>query len=157
MSGDERGMLAGCMTPEVFSGSEHIIKQGDTGHTMYIVAMGEAEATIDDIGPDGGPLTVKSYGSGDYFGELALIKNQRHIHPRMPLPVIPSQPGTPLPHGGRINTFDANPPSSQSEFSERVLRAAALVVIALLRRAANVVAVGSVTCLAIERAGFDTP
>ena len=39
-------MLSGCIKPAVFQDGDYIITQGDEGHSMYIVAMGVAEATL---------------------------------------------------------------------------------------------------------------
>ena len=35
-------MLAGCMHPEQFLVDENIVTQGESGDTMYILAMGQA-------------------------------------------------------------------------------------------------------------------
>lgn len=52
-----------------------IIKEKEDGDNFYIVAEGEAYAEkIPGIGQD--PVKVKDYSIGDYFGELALLKNE---------------------------------------------------------------------------------
>lgn len=55
--------------------NETIIKESEDGDNFYIIAEGEAYAEkIPEIGKS--PVKVKDYNVGDYFGELALIKNE---------------------------------------------------------------------------------
>lgn len=49
------------------------LKQGDPGDKFYIVEEGALKATKE---MDGAEKTVLEYKAGDYFGELALLKNQ---------------------------------------------------------------------------------
>lgn len=44
------------------------------GHIFYMILEGEAAATK-IIAPGQPPEEVKSYSAGDYFGEIALLKN----------------------------------------------------------------------------------
>lgn len=46
-----------------------MIKEGDAGNIFYIVLDGEAVATNKE------GVSLKSYKAGDYFGEIALLKN----------------------------------------------------------------------------------
>jgi len=46
-----------------------IFQQGDVGNKFYIVEEGEATATKSGT-------AVMQYASGDYFGELSLLRNQ---------------------------------------------------------------------------------
>jgi cAMP-dependent protein kinase regulator len=43
------------------------------GHIFYILTEGDAVATQQD--GNGAAVQVKAYASGDYFGELALLRN----------------------------------------------------------------------------------
>jgi len=69
MDAYERSQLSDALKPEVFPDGVTIVKQGETGTTFYIVEDGSAVAKKDG-------QEVMAYGVGDYFGELALIRNQ---------------------------------------------------------------------------------
>lgn len=69
----EIAQLSDLLESELFEAGEEIIKQGDDGKSFYIVEDGEAKAYISG---EKGEVEVKHYGKpGDYFGEIALIKN----------------------------------------------------------------------------------
>ena len=68
----ERSKLADCIKEKKISKGEVIIKQGDQGNNFYILVEGHAEATLNS-NPDEG---VMEYQPGDYFGELALLRNE---------------------------------------------------------------------------------
>ena len=54
---------------------DYVIREAEMGDVFYMVENGEAEAT--KCFEPGKPATVvKKYKSGDYFGELALIKGE---------------------------------------------------------------------------------
>lgn len=58
-----------------FRPGDYVIKEGEMGDVFYMVEEGEAEAT--KTFEAGKPAqVVKNYRSGDYFGELALIKGE---------------------------------------------------------------------------------
>merc|ERR1719498_1686292 len=69
MDAYERSQLADALVPETIKDGVEICKQGDVGNKFYIIEEGEAVATK-------GGQQVMSYSAGDYFGELALIRNQ---------------------------------------------------------------------------------
>ena len=54
---------------EKFKKNEYIIKEGEEGDKFYILDEGEAVATKEKM------TFQKKYAKGDYFGELALLKN----------------------------------------------------------------------------------
>lgn len=66
----ERSKLADAIKEVTFEAGEKIINKGETGDIFYILVEGEAFATLDN------DQVVKNYKSGDYFGELALIKGE---------------------------------------------------------------------------------
>merc|ERR1712194_318806 len=69
MDAYERAQLADALKCETFAAGQTIVSQGEAGHKFYIVEEGEASATK-------GGVQVMTYNPGDYFGELALIRNQ---------------------------------------------------------------------------------
>lgn len=69
MDAYERSQISDALKTETFEVGAIIVNQGDPGHKFYIIEEGAAVATK-------GEQQVMSYGAGDYFGELALIRNQ---------------------------------------------------------------------------------
>jgi cAMP-dependent protein kinase regulator len=68
----ERSKLADCIREKKIEKGQKIINQGDSGNEFYILVEGHAEATLNS-NPDEG---VMEYSPGDYFGELALLRNE---------------------------------------------------------------------------------
>jgi len=70
MDAYERSQLADALKVETFDkAGTVIVSQGEEGKKFYILEDGEAVATKNGT-------QVMSYNAGDYFGELALIRNQ---------------------------------------------------------------------------------
>jgi len=69
----ERTKIAEVLKSETFKQNDVIVKQNDPGDKFYIVEEGALKATKEQ---DGVEITVMEYKTGDYFGELALLKNQ---------------------------------------------------------------------------------
>eukprot|EP00933_Yihiella_yeosuensis_P022940 TRINITY_DN17950_c3_g1_i1.p1 TRINITY_DN17950_c3_g1~~TRINITY_DN17950_c3_g1_i1.p1 ORF type:complete len:442 (+),score=140.30 TRINITY_DN17950_c3_g1_i1:114-1328(+) len=65
----ERSQIADALVPETFKKGDFIVKQDDPGDKFYIIEEGALYATKED-------KRVMDYKTGDYFGELALLKNQ---------------------------------------------------------------------------------
>lgn len=65
----ERSQLSDALKSETFTDGATVVTQGEVGAKFYIIEEGEAVATKDG-------QQVMSYTVGDYFGELALIRNQ---------------------------------------------------------------------------------
>jgi cAMP-dependent protein kinase regulator len=65
----ERSQIADALVTETFSMNEVVVKQDDPGNNFYIVESGTLYALKNDA-------RVRDYKPGDYFGELALLKNQ---------------------------------------------------------------------------------
>jgi len=71
----ERTKLGDVMKIEKIKAGDYVIRQGEEGHTFYIVEEGTAIATKTLQGKSQ-PETVFHYKAGDYFGELALLHNE---------------------------------------------------------------------------------
>jgi len=69
----ERSQIADALIVEHFKKGDCVIKQDDPGDKFYIVEEGHLFAEK-DVG--GAKKRVLDYKNGDYFGELALLKNQ---------------------------------------------------------------------------------
>lgn len=69
MDAYERSQLADALKIEQVTDGAAIFKQGDVGNKFYILEEGAAVATKNGA-------EVMKYGAGDYFGELALLRNQ---------------------------------------------------------------------------------
>lgn len=69
----ERSQVAEAFKDCHFMANERIIKEGDEGKVMYFLVEGTAYASKKI---DGEMKEVKAYNSGDYFGELALLRNE---------------------------------------------------------------------------------
>lgn len=65
----ERSKLADALKAQKFNSGDLVIQQGDSGDTFYMLEDGTAEAIKDDN-------VVMRYKRGDYFGELALMRDQ---------------------------------------------------------------------------------
>jgi cAMP-dependent protein kinase regulator len=71
----ERSQLADVLKTEKFAQGDVVIKQGEEGNVFFIVEDGSAVAT--KVLHEGQQAQeVMRYGPGDYFGELALIRNE---------------------------------------------------------------------------------
>lgn len=68
----ERSKIADVVKDRKVTAGEVIIKQGDPGDLFFILVEGEAKATKDEK-PD---VALMKYKHGDYFGELALLRNE---------------------------------------------------------------------------------
>ena len=68
----ERSKLADAIKEKKFAAKEQIIKQGEQGDSFYILVDGDAYATLDASADE----VVMKYKPGDYFGELALLRDE---------------------------------------------------------------------------------
>jgi len=70
----EKVRICDAVLEENYFNGDYIVKQGQTGHTMYFIMSGDIVATkLLEIG--GRDEVVYTYTEGDYFGELALMKD----------------------------------------------------------------------------------
>jgi cAMP-dependent protein kinase regulator len=75
MSHSEQSMVVECLVESNHDGGSTIITQGEPGNHFYIVESGSLIAKMNQ-GPGTADVEVATYGSGDYFGELALIADK---------------------------------------------------------------------------------
>lgn len=66
----ERSKIADALESQKFPAGHTIIKEGDPGHSFYLLEAGEAVAYR-----SGNDTPVKHYKKGDFFGELALLND----------------------------------------------------------------------------------
>jgi len=75
MDSYERNKIADALKTETFRDGEYIVKQGDPGDKFYLLEEGEAVAL--KVFVEGQEeKQVMAYKAGDYFGELALLRNE---------------------------------------------------------------------------------
>lgn len=75
MEAYERNQIADALKQECYKAGETIVRQGDPGDKFYIVEEGQAVALKYWVEGQQ-PQEVMQYKDGDYFGELALLKNE---------------------------------------------------------------------------------
>src|SRR5579871_4904647 len=63
--------LAQCMKAERFEAGQVIVGQGEIGQALYIIQSGSVEVRRERAGAE--PLVVNTLGSGQFFGEMALL------------------------------------------------------------------------------------
>lgn len=66
----ERQALAAALQVATFERGAAVVRQGDTGGTMFIVAAGVLEVLV---GGAAAPVRVATLGPGDVFGEMSLL------------------------------------------------------------------------------------
>lgn len=75
MDSYQRAQLSDALKLESYSKDDYIVRQAEQGDTFYIVEEGSLAAMkVKEDGTD--PEQVMAYSPGDYFGELALLKDQ---------------------------------------------------------------------------------
>jgi putative ABC transport system ATP-binding protein len=62
------------MVAERFPPGTVVVKQGDEGDKFYVIRRGTVEVRRDE---QGAPATIATLGSGDFFGELALMSGDK--------------------------------------------------------------------------------
>lgn len=69
----EKTIVVDAMAEKHFKGGDVVIKEGDQGDCLYVVAQGNLKCTKVLKGPE--PTFLKEYHPGEAFGELALLYN----------------------------------------------------------------------------------
>lgn len=70
----EKEQLCDTLREEEFASGSYIVKQGEQGDRFYIIAEGKLIAEKKET-PNAELKKVFEYKEGDYFGEIALVKN----------------------------------------------------------------------------------
>lgn len=68
--------LLGLVEPRLFPAGMEIVLRGDEGDSMFIVTDGEARSGMHTL--DDSIATAARFKAGDVFGDLALLKHERH-------------------------------------------------------------------------------
>jgi small-conductance mechanosensitive channel/CRP-like cAMP-binding protein len=68
LSPAERADLAALTTQRLYGVGETIVRQGESGESMYVVCEGRARVTVGETGAE-----VATIGPGGYFGEMSLL------------------------------------------------------------------------------------
>jgi ABC-type lipoprotein export system ATPase subunit len=69
---DQLGLAAANLRRETYPAGSVIIRQGDPARDFYIITSGVVEILLQQ--PGGAELVVNRLGSGEYFGEIALLR-----------------------------------------------------------------------------------
>lgn len=70
LSDEDLNIVIDAMSVQEFKKGQQIFKEGDEGHTFYVVGSGEYDCSKVVYGAQ---TYLKTYRSGEYFGELALM------------------------------------------------------------------------------------
>lgn len=71
----EKDKICDCLKTRQYRPGEKVLSEGDDGDCFYILISGKCIATKQDK-EKGTEKTVYEFGENDYFGELALLKNE---------------------------------------------------------------------------------
>lgn len=74
---EDRRKVVERLTKATFSPGEDVVREGETGETMYLIKSGEARVWVN--GKDGGKAEVAMLGPGDFFGEVALATGRPRV------------------------------------------------------------------------------
>ncbi|CAK4677207.1 hypothetical protein LEN26_005249 [Aphanomyces euteiches] len=75
LSNNQLQKVAAALHLEQFDSGTYIIKQGEEGHTFYIVVEGKVRCTTSST-HDGSEKPLMTLTKGQYFGEMALMLNE---------------------------------------------------------------------------------
>ena len=75
LTSQEKDKICDCLQTSYFRAGEYVIKQGEKGDTFYFIQEGKCIATQRDKDTQS-DKTVFQFGPNDYFGELAMLKDE---------------------------------------------------------------------------------
>ena len=75
LNSQEKDKICDCLQTAFYRPGEYVIKEGDKGDTFYFIQDGKCIATQRDKDTQS-DKTVFSFGPHDYFGELAMLKDE---------------------------------------------------------------------------------
>ena len=70
---EDRAKIAECLEAVTFAKAEAIIRQGDSGASMFFIRKGEVKVQLENRGE---ARELARLGPGDYFGEMALLTGE---------------------------------------------------------------------------------
>ncbi|MQA30015.1 MAG: cyclic nucleotide-binding domain-containing protein [Luteitalea sp.] len=68
LTNEDREELSAGATPSLYASGELVVRQGEAGRSMFVVASGEVVVTLDP-----GDRVVARLAPGDFFGEMSLL------------------------------------------------------------------------------------
>ena len=71
LSNDQIGELAKQAQVVNYRAGEFIVRQGQKGHSLYVISSGQCEVFVTDLQAFG--KTVATMSEGDFFGEMSLL------------------------------------------------------------------------------------
>ena len=69
--------LAGEHDEQIYASGEQIIRQGDSGESMFFIIDGEVVVSLNVPGKD--QIQLRRLESGDYFGEMSLMTGEPRL------------------------------------------------------------------------------
>jgi small-conductance mechanosensitive channel/CRP-like cAMP-binding protein len=75
LTGEQRAELLAAARPRLYGAGEVIVREGDTGNSMFVIADGEAGVTVES-GAGGTAGAVARLREGDFFGEMSLLTGE---------------------------------------------------------------------------------
>lgn len=67
-------VLKNCGTVKTFEQGQILCQEGEIGHSMYILLMGEVEISINSFSDN--PQSLGSMPEGSFFGEMSLLEDK---------------------------------------------------------------------------------
>jgi CRP-like cAMP-binding protein len=75
LASEELDHVAQVAVPRRFAAGQVVFREGDASDTCYLIRAGHVRAVR--AHPDGRTITLAQFGPGDFFGELAMLDEER--------------------------------------------------------------------------------